>query len=173
MKALQENKFNKILVIGSPGAGKSTFARKLSKKLNIPLFHLDLIWHKPDKTTISREEFDRELNKILIDDKWIIDGHYGRTLEKRILACQTVLLLDLPLEICLQGICSRIGQPRPDMPWQESEFDPEFKEYVINFQTEELPKAYSLLEKYKNKNIIVFNSHKELEEFLNLLNKPL
>ena len=55
----------KIIIIGSPGAGKSTFARKLRDTTGIPLYYLDMLWHKPDQTTISREEFDAKLNKIL------------------------------------------------------------------------------------------------------------
>ena len=161
---------NKIIVIGSPGAGKSTFSRKLSQKLNLPLFHLDLIWHKPDKTTITREEFDLQLDQILNQENWIIDGHYARTLEKRIFACQTIFFLDMPLKTCLQGIYNRIGKHRDDLPWQETEFDPEFKEYVINFQKEQLPNIYLLLEKHRDKKIIIFKSHKEIDDFFNLLN---
>ena len=51
----------KIIIIGCPGSGKSTFARKLSDITNIPLYHLDMIWHKPDKTTLTKEEFDEQL----------------------------------------------------------------------------------------------------------------
>ena len=52
----------KILVIGCPGAGKSTFARKLREKLSFPIYYLDMIWHKPDRTTCSREEADHYLS---------------------------------------------------------------------------------------------------------------
>lgn len=48
----------KVIIIGCPGAGKSTFARKLKEKTGLPLFYLDMIWHKPDGTNISRDEFD-------------------------------------------------------------------------------------------------------------------
>ena len=48
----------KIMIIGSPGSGKSTFARKLRDKTGLPLFYLDMIKHKPDRTTISSEEFE-------------------------------------------------------------------------------------------------------------------
>ena len=92
----------KIIVIGSPGTGKSTFATKLHKCINIPLFHLDLIWHKKDKTNITRDEFDELLETILKKDKWIIDGNYDRTLEMRLKVCDTVFLLDYPVNICLE-----------------------------------------------------------------------
>ena len=47
----------RAIVIGSPGAGKSTFARKLKDKTGLPLYYLDRIFHKPDRTTVTREEF--------------------------------------------------------------------------------------------------------------------
>ena len=73
----------RVIVIGSPGAGKSTFSRKLKNRTGIPLYHLDNIWHLPDRTTISREAFDEKLSAILETDSWIIDGNYSRTLELR------------------------------------------------------------------------------------------
>ena len=55
----------KVIVIGCPGAGKSTFARRLRDLTGLPLFYLDRIWHKADRTTVSREEFDAALEQIL------------------------------------------------------------------------------------------------------------
>lgn len=157
----------KIIIIGSPGAGKSTFARKLKEITNLPLYHLDMIWHKPDKTNISREEFDSKLDKILENDEWIIDGNYQRTLEKRLNKCDTVFLLDFSLEECILGAKVRIGKKRDDMPWIEDKFDEEFKQCIIDFPKKKLPEIYKLLEKYKeNRNIIIFKSRKEADEYL-------
>ena len=50
----------RIIVIGSPGAGKSTFARQLRDITGLPLYYLDMIWHLPDRTTITKDEFDQE-----------------------------------------------------------------------------------------------------------------
>ena len=63
----------KAIVIGSPGAGKSTFARKLRNITKLPLYYLDLMWHKPDRTHISREEFDAQVQELVKKDRWIID----------------------------------------------------------------------------------------------------
>jgi adenylate kinase family enzyme len=156
----------KIIVIGCPGSGKTTFSEKLNKLTGIPLFHLDAIWHKPDKTHISREDFDERLGEILALDSYIIDGNYSRTVERRIAACDTVFFLDYPIEVCLAGIKARMGKPRADMPWIETEEDAEFLEYVKRFNTEQRPNIIELLEKYKDKRIFVFKTREEANEYL-------
>ncbi len=156
----------KIMVIGCSGAGKSTFSRALQEKTGLPLYHLDLIWHKPDKTTVSREEFDAALAEIVERDAWILDGNYGRTLEVRMRACDTVIFLDLPLEVCLKSIKERIGQPRPDLPWQETELDPEFRAWVEDFPNRSLPKIHALLEQYREKEIVILKSREAMDRYL-------
>ena len=85
----------RVIVIGCPGAGKSTFSRKLSVKTGLPLHYLDMIWHLLDRTTLTREEFAERLQEILSGDKWIIDGNYLHTLSMRLDRCDTVFLFDL------------------------------------------------------------------------------
>ncbi len=156
----------RVMIIGCPGAGKSTFARALAEKTGLPLIHLDLIWHKPDRTHISRDEFDLRLAGILAEDRWIIDGHYSRTLAPRFEACDTLFWLDLPLEECLAGVRARIGQPRPDMPWQETKEDPEFNEYVRAFDGENRPQVETMLANAKNKDIRILRSRAEVDACL-------
>lgn len=161
----------KIIVIGCPGSGKTTFAEKLRDKMEIPLFYLDAIWHKPDKTHISREDFDERLGDILKFDQWIIDGNYSRTIERRIAACDTVILFDLPTEVCLDGAISRLGKGRYDMPWIDTELDSWLKEEIESFPTKNLPTIYALLEKYKSgREIYVFKSRREADDFIEQFN---
>lgn len=100
-------------------------------------------------------------------DEWIIDGNYKRTLEKRLEKCECVFWLDYSTELCLESIKSRIGNPREDMPWIETELDEEFFEYVRNFNITQRDRIVDLLDKFKEKNIIVFHSREESEIFLN------
>lgn len=162
--------FKKIIIIGSPGAGKSTFARKLRDATGLPLHYLDMLWHKPDKTTVTREEFDVKLSLLLEGESWIMDGNFARTLEMRLSACDTVIYLDYPLDVCLSGVESRIGTKREDMPWIEEEFDPEFKKWIIEFPEKKRPAIYEALEKHgAGKNIIIFRTRAEAQSFLEKL----
>ena len=157
----------KVIVIGCPGSGKTTFAEKLNKSTGIPLYYLDAIWHKPDKTHIPREDFDKRIREIFREDRWIIDGNYKRTIEMRLKECDTVFLFDLPTEVCLQGATDRIGKDRYDLPWLETELDPEFEQFIKDFPEDTLPYIYELLEKYKSeKQIIIFRTRNESDEFL-------
>lgn len=84
----------KIIVIGSPGAGKSVFSKKISDITKIPLYHIDMMYHKTDGTHISREELKEKFKKIFCEENWIIDGNYQKTIEMRLKECDTVFLLE-------------------------------------------------------------------------------
>lgn len=160
----------KVLVIGCPGAGKSTFARRLAAVTGLPLHYLDMVWHRPDRTTVSREEFDRQLAQILSGDEWIIDGNYLRTLPVRIRECDTVFLFDLPLAECLRGAEQRLGIDRPDMPWTDTEMDPEFRQWIMDFLEMQLPVIDIILENHKDDvRIVRFRSRAAADEFLSQL----
>lgn len=160
----------RIMVIGSPGAGKSTFSRKLREITGLPLYYLDTIWHKPDRTNISKEEFDIRLMEIVKKERWIIDGNYQRTLKKRLERCDTVFFLDYPLEVCLEGAAARIGKKREDLPWLETELDEEFRQYIIDFSRDQLPEIYNLLEEYKkDRDILIFHAREAANAYLRSL----
>lgn len=158
---------SKIIVIGCPGAGKSVFSQKLSNITNLPLYHIDMLYHKNDGTHISREELENKLKDIFKNDDWIIDGNYQKTLEMRIKECNTIFLLDFPTDICLEGAKSRIGKKRDDLPWIEEKLDENFEQCIINFKDKKLPQIYELLNKYKEKhNVIVFKSREESDNYI-------
>ena len=160
---------NKIIVLGPSGAGKSEFSRKLNKILNIPIYHLDNIFWKEDKTHIDRDLFDLRLTEIINKDKWIIDGDYSRTYEIRFKNADIIFFLDYPLDVCLEGAKSRIGKKREDLPWVEDEFDKDFEEWIINWYKDVKPVILSMIEKYKDKKIIIFKSREEATDFLKKL----
>ena len=159
----------KIIVIGCPGSGKSHFSRALHTKMSIPLYHLDMFFWNADKTTVDKNVFIARLDDILVKDEWIIDGNFSSTMEKRMDACDTVVFLDYPVNVCLEGVRQRRGKKRDDIPWIEYEENIEFTEYIVSFGEKRRPQILSLLEKYRYKNIIVFKSREEADEFLKMM----
>ncbi|MBO4327116.1 MAG: adenylate kinase [Clostridia bacterium] len=157
---------NKIIVLGCPGSGKSTFAKKLHIKTGLPLIHLDNIWWRPDRSHISRDEFDIKLAEILKGEGWIIDGDYSRTYEVRFEACDTVIFLDFGFDECMGGILERVGKTRTDIPWTEQDLDQELVRQVEEYEAKNRPVILSLIEKHPQKTVLVFSSRKEADEWL-------
>lgn len=155
----------KILIIGSPGAGKSTFAKILAKKVGIPLYHLDLIWFHKDGNMEARDIFDSKLKKILDTDTWIIDGYYPRTLERRLQYADTVFFFDLPEEVCLEGARKRIGKKRDDNPIYEIELNEGLKERILKFRIFNTPFIEDLLNDFKG-DIVRFQSYTDINKWL-------
>ena len=159
----------KILVLGCPGSGKSTFARKLQAETGLPLIHLDNVWWRADRTHISRDEFDRALAGLLAGERWIMDGDYSRTYEARLRAADTVIFLDYPEDLCMAGIVARVGQDRPDMPWTEGTLDRELVAQVRNYASSNRPALLALFQKYPEKQVLTFTSREEADGWLSRL----
>lgn len=155
----------KVIIIGCPGAGKSTFGRKLADVTGLPLHYLDMIWHRPDRTTVNREEFDEQLDSLLDGDRWIIDGNYIRTLPLRLFRCDTVFMFYLPLEVCLAGAEERLGKERVDMPWTDTVLDEEFRQWILDFPKMQLPLINLFLDSYKG-TVVRFKSRREADEYI-------
>ncbi len=156
----------RVLIIGCPGSGKSTFARALRDKTGLSLCYLDMLFHRKDKTTCSREEFTERLSTVLSEKEWIIDGNYLYTMPMRLERCDTVFWLDYPLSVSLAGIEARRGTVREDMPWVETEPDEEFLAFVRSFSTEQRPEILRLLADNKDKNVKIFHSREEAADYL-------
>ena len=158
----------KVIVIGCPGSGKSTLSKKLNQIIGIPVVHLDMLYWNSDRTIVDKEIFLRKQLSTIQKKEWIMDGNYASTMELRLQACDTVIFLDYPIDVCLNGIKERRGKVRTDMPWteKEDEEDAEFIEFVKNYNSECRPMVMELLDKYSDKDIYIFKNRNEAEKFL-------
>lgn len=157
---------HRILIVGCPGSGKSTFARRLAEKTGIPLYHLDAIYWREDRTYLTHEELIQQLIPIMAQDSWIIDGNYNGTMPLRVSYCDEVIMLDYPAEVCLSGVRARIGTQRPDMPWVETQEDPELMDFIRAYPQQSRPKVYALMAQHPEKRFTVFRTRDESEAYL-------
>ena len=142
----------RVLVIGCPGAGKSTLTRALAETLGLPAVYLDRLWWKSGWINRTRAEFDARLDAALAGDAWVMDGNYLRTLPRRLERCDAVLFLDYPRRLCLFRALRRIlrwrGRTRPDMAEGCPErLDPAFIRWIWDFHRTQRPRVLELLDR--------------------------
>lgn len=165
----------RVTIVGSPGAGKSTFARKLAQKTNTPLIHLDYHYHQKEfNYENNKQAWIDKLTDITSGDFWIIEGNYGSSYEQRIPKSDTLIFLDLPTWLSVWGVLKRRIQyrnkKRSEMPddWVEK-IDPVFLKFVIMFRIKSRKDVISGIKKYKHKNleILTFKTRKSAYKWLN------
>lgn len=161
----------RVMIIGCPGSGKSTFARKLHALTHLPLYHLDLLYWNADKTPVAPAIFQQRLNDMVNQKSWIIDGNYHDTLQIRIEACDSICFLDYPTPLCLAGALARRGTARPDMPWIEPSdyIDEEFIQFIKDFPYRERPRILSALNEHPEKAVHRFVTREQSDMFLQSL----
>ena len=162
----------RILIIGSGGAGKSTFSLKLQKALQLPLIHLDRHYWKVGWVESSKEEWALKVKDLVKGESWIMDGNYSGTLHIRVPEADTVIFLDFPNWKCVYRVLKRVVQglwrTRPDMAEGCRErFDWEFVRYVWNYPKRSRPKVMRMLKEEGDRlKVYIVKNDAELEDFL-------
>ena len=110
----------RVVILGSSGAGKSTFARALGARLGVPVVHLDALFWQPGWVEPEPEAFRAAVAAAIAGDAWISDGNYvSRTFDLRLPRADTVIFLHQPRWLCVTRVIWRwltaFGRGRPDM----------------------------------------------------------
>ncbi|WP_195574561.1 DNA topology modulation protein [Paenibacillus sp. 1001270B_150601_E10] len=162
----------KLIVIGSSGAGKSTFSRQLGELLQIPIYHLDLYFWQPGWVQTPHDEWVEFNQQLVQKEEWIIDGYYGRTLDIRLQAADVIVFFDLsPWVTTYRVIKRRIqyhGKTRPDL----NEGCPESLDWPFiklgwNYRRDKRPSIMNKLSEHSDHaKIVIIKSPKEAKSFL-------
>lgn len=142
----------RILLIGPGGAGKSTLARLLAERLDLPLHHLDALYWRSGWVQPESAVWTSTVREALRGEAWVMDGNFGGTLDLRLAACDTVLLLDLPPLLCLWRVLHRRwthrGRHRPDMtPGCNEKLDLDFLWWIASYRWRKRPSVMARLRK--------------------------
>lgn len=143
----------KVVIVGCGGAGKSTLARQLGERLNLPVVHLDALFWEPGWQMISKAEEQVKLDNILGRPAWIIDGNYGSSMAVRFAAADTLIFLDFPTRICLWRVIKRYlkyrGTSRPDMSEGCPEkLDLRFLGWILGYRSFTRPQVLKKIEAF-------------------------
>lgn len=113
--------WNRIVLLGLPGCGKSFLAREIGRRLNLEPVHLDRLFATAEGANEAKPEWEDQMRHLASGPRWIIDGHYTDTIPIRVNAADTVIFVDQPVWLCLLRTWRRQGQPRPDWPAEVAE----------------------------------------------------
>jgi len=97
----------RVAVVGCGGSGKSYVARQLGQLLGLPVVHMDAVYFDDLWNPLSMDRFEAGQRKLVAAPRWVMDGNYNSTLQVRLEAADTVVVMDLPTRVCLWGVLSR------------------------------------------------------------------
>lgn len=161
----------RIAIIGLPGSGKSTFAIKLGKVLNIPVHHLDKHMFDGRKKR-KKEEFLAIKEPLLRKNAWVIEGCSFSTLEMRFARANTVIYFDLPRMLCIWRVCKRLFTC--DQHFTETGclngINWALIKYIWNFNRDKQQSIEKLSKRYPGVEFLVFHRSQNLDEYLEKLN---
>jgi adenylate kinase family enzyme len=164
----------RVLVMGSSGSGKSTFARRLSEIAGIPFVSLDALYWKPGWVPSDNTEFGQRVAEVVRQPQWVIDGNYTSSGagELRREISDTVIWFDLPRRNCMLGIMRRIagsyGKVRPEMAEGCPErIDFEFFRYVWTYRQRQRPKLLVYFQGLRaDQSLVCFTDRTQADDYL-------
>lgn len=161
----------RVLVLGSSGSGKSTFARWLGKILDIEVIHLDSYFWQPNWTETPTEQWEQNLDQLLKKESWIMDGNYISSLDRRLGSADTVIFLDLGRVRCLWRVLGRYlkhrGANRPELPKGCNEkIDLDFIKWIWNYPRRSRSRILQMLGNQPKDKVIILNGSAEIETFI-------
>ncbi len=164
----------RVLVMGSSGSGKSTFARRLSDMTGIPFVSLDALYWKPGWVASDNTEFGARVAEVARRPQWVMDGNFTRygAGELRREVSDTVIWFDLPRATCMFGILGRIarsyGRVRPEMAVGCPErIDLDFFRYVWTYRQQQRPKLLDYFQGLRaDQSLVCFTERGQADEYL-------
>lgn len=68
----------RIMVVGTSCAGKTTLARRIARTLDMPHVELDALYWGPNWSECPTDEFRERVRERVGGDRWVVDGNYAK-----------------------------------------------------------------------------------------------
>jgi adenylate kinase family enzyme len=169
----------RIAIIGPGGAGKSMLARELGRRLDLPVTHLDVLFWQPGWVEPDRDEWEALNRQLVQGERWILDGNYGGTMEIRLAAADTIVLLDPPPLLCIWRVVQRRrAGPRPDLaPYLDERVGARdflaFVTYIWRYRRTRLPTVELRIARHgAGTQVHVLRTRRDVHQFLALVSPP-
>lgn len=104
---MSNKKYQKIIILGSIGSGKTSLAKQINKRHHIPVYHLDKEYWQPNWIRPSAKDWEEKITNLSNQTTWVMDGNYIETLEVRLSKADLVIMLDIKKRICIRGLFFR------------------------------------------------------------------
>jgi len=161
----------RVLVLGSSGSGKSTFARQLGKILDIEVIHLDSYFWNPYWIETSADLWEQKLTHLLEKESWVMDGNYTSSLERRLAYADTVIFLDLSRARCFWRVLGRYlkhrGVNRPELPEGCNEkIDLDFIKWIWNYPNRSHKRIMQILDHQPKAKVRILKGSAQIEAFI-------
>ena len=101
------NQAERIVVIGMSGAGKTSVARQLAARMDVPHTELDSLFWGPDWTPVAASEFHELARSAVAGERWVVDGNYSRVRDIVWPRAQMVVWLNLPFATVFSRVLVR------------------------------------------------------------------
>lgn len=98
----------RIMIMGRPGSGKSTFSIQLQTMLNVPLFHLDKHFFEENWVQRNYQDFLNQQQHFVDKPEWIIDGNSTKSFELRYSRADICLYFNFPRYLCYYRSIKRL-----------------------------------------------------------------
>ncbi len=161
----EERKYQRIMVVGNNGSGKSFLSKELAAVTGLPCIHLDKIYWKPHWQQPSKKEWISIQEKLMKAPQWIMDGNHHHTMEIRFKEAELIIFLNINIFLCLTSVFRRKGKKRDDMPeYLKEKFDLSFFKFclrLLKFSKHGRKTIFTLHKKYPDKDFLMLNSRKE------------
>ncbi len=164
----------RVVILGSVGAGKTVLANAISRRTGLPVVHLDVLFWRSGWTPAPREDAFRDLAAAVASERWILDGNFlSDAPDARFERADTVIFLDLSRATCLWRVLERVvrerGRSRADLPPGCAEgFGLSLLRWIWSYPKVERPRVLRILEELRERGVQVHHlrSSADVERFV-------